>query len=312
MIVGDLMLDEYLNGTVRRISPEAPVPVLNLEENFLIPGGAANVAMNVAGLGAKPYLVGLIGNDSKGDDLKNLLAKSISTEGILHSKQRRTTVKTRVTAHQQQIVRIDQEDNYFLKPEELDVLWSYIERILPETHIIIVSDYNKGVLSENLLSRLIKSAKVKHIPIVVDPKGDDFFKYKGATILTPNRVEFEIVTKSQLPASGDGETEAAELIRKLRLDSLLVTLGEKGMRLYQKNGKAVDYPASARRVYDVTGAGDTVIAVLAVLLAAGVTLDEATRTANLAAGMVVEESGTTAIDIDKLLDALSPAVEAQP
>lgn len=305
LVIGDLMLDEYLDGTVRRISPEAPVPVLNLEKNLLIPGGAANVAMNVAGLGANVFLVGLIGKDSKGNELKKILSDSISVEGVLESTQRRTTVKTRVTAHQQQIVRIDQEDVHPLKTSELNLLWNYIVQIIQQVNIVIVSDYNKGILHKNLLSRLIKAANGRKLPVVVDPKGKDFLKYRGSTILTPNRAEFAVAIKSKTANSEFREAEAVKLIKKLQLDSLLVTLGDKGMRLYEKNKAAVNYPATARRVYDVTGAGDTVIAVLAVLLAAGCTLDEATRSANLAAGMVVEEAGTTAISIEKLLSVLS-------
>lgn len=307
LIVGDIMLDEYLYGTVQRVSPEAPVPIVNLESKRQIAGGAANVAMNVAGLGARPYLIGLVGSDIKGVELKEVLSKEIPVDGIISSEQRRTTIKTRVIAHHQQIVRIDQEDAISVTGEEINKLWNYLEKILDDVQIIVISDYDKGITNGKLLARLIKYGRSNGLPIIVDPKGKNFQKYKGATLITPNKSEFLAVSKLRKTESLEKDlyqSAAKSLIKKLQLEALLVTLGEHGMCLYQKN-KVPDYhQASARRVYDVTGAGDTVVATLSTLLGAGYPIEEATEVANFAAGMVVEEVGTTSITIERLIEEL--------
>ncbi|CAN5719247.1 hypothetical protein BH20ACI4_BH20ACI4_00200 [soil metagenome] len=295
------MLDRYLWGSVERISPEAPVPVVKLQKTSLVLGGAANVAANIAGLGAKPILVGAIGVDNESKLFNPLLDKlKIPAANLVKIKNRPTTIKTRIVAHNQHVVRIDQEDNRNLNKTDEEKIWGKIKESIEKTEIIIVSDYAKGVLTENLLARLITTAKQKKKKVLVDPKGNDYSKYIGADILTPNR--FEAAEACHLPADGQETVEQAGhlLIKKLNLKSILITQGENGMTLFQKNGKSFHFDALARKVYDVTGAGDTVIAAFGVCLGSGGDLLEASEIANISAGIVVEEIGTTTITLEKL------------
>ncbi len=305
LVIGDVMLDQYLWGSVERISPEAPVPVVKLQKTSLVLGGAANVAANIAGLGAKPILVGAIGADNESKLFKPLLDKlKISASNLVKIKSRPTTVKTRIVAHNQHVVRIDQEDNKYLSKAEEENVWKKIESSFDKTEIIIVSDYAKGVLTENLLARLITTARQKKKIVLVDPKGKDYKKYFGADILTPNR--FEAAQACQLESDGQTIVEQAGqmLIRNLNLRSVLITQGEDGMTLFQKNGTTFHLDALARKVYDVTGAGDTVIAAFGVSLASGCDLQQASEIANISAGIVVEEIGTTTITLEKLQNFL--------
>ena len=294
------MIDKYLWGDVSRISPEAPVPVVKLKKTSLIAGGAANVAANIAGLGAKAYLVGVIGDDSDGAIFPEILGKAnVSANYLLKTRNRQTTIKTRIIAHNQQVVRVDQETNEPLCEEDENRVLSVFENLLEEVNVIAVSDYNKGFLSKNLLSRLITSGKKRHKIILVDPKGRDFFKYSGANIITPNKLEVSEVcgingNEGEMLEAGKG------LLQSLMLEALLVTRGEEGMTLFENNKEPVHLKALARNVYDVTGAGDTVIATLAVALGAGKSFLESAEIANAAAGLVVEEVGTTIIKIENL------------
>jgi len=300
LVIGDVMLDRYLWGSVKRISPEAPVPIVKVEKTSLVLGGAANVAANIVGLGGKAILVGVTGDDAEADALVELLEKSaISSESIVRVKNRPTTIKTRIVAHNQHVVRIDQETNESLAKEVADQIFDKIENLKSEFSIVVVSDYAKGVLTDKLLSRLIKFGKSENKMILIDPKGKDFSKYKGATLLTPNRRE-----TSEACGLDDNIEESAEklaekagkiLLEKLSLDALLITRGEKGMTLLQKGEDNSHLKARARKVYDVTGAGDTVIAAMAAALGTGVDFRRASEFANLAAGLVVEKVGTTII-----------------
>jgi D-beta-D-heptose 7-phosphate kinase/D-beta-D-heptose 1-phosphate adenosyltransferase len=307
LIIGDVMLDRYWWGSVSRISPEAPVPVVQLEKTSLVPGGAANVAVNIASLGANPRLIGVIGNDAEGKYLSSTLAKSnISSDLLLALEDRPTTVKTRIVAHNQHVVRIDNEKTNFLPSEQEESLWRTIESELDETDLILISDYAKGLLSRNLLLRLITKAKENDKYILVDPKGKDYTKYAGATLLTPNRREAREACNLEEHQPVDEITIAGEtLISQLGLEALLITQGEHGMTLFQRAEKPVHFQTKARTVYDVTGAGDTVIAALAVALAAGASLLQAAELSNISAGLVVEEVGTTTINREKLLEALN-------
>lgn len=306
LIIGDVMLDRYWWGSVSRISPEAPVPVVQLEKTSLVPGGAANVAVNVATLGASPRLIGVIGDDSEGKYLVATLAKSnISTDSLLALEDRPTTVKTRIVAHNQHVVRIDNEKTNFLTAEQEETLWRTIENELNQTDLILISDYAKGLLSRNLLSGLITKAKENNKYILIDPKGKDYTKYAGATLLTPNRREAREACNFEENQAVDDITLAGEtLISQLGLEALLITQGEHGMTLFQNGEKTFHFQTKARTVYDVTGAGDTVIATLAVALAAGANLLQAAELSNISAGLVVEEVGTTTISQKKLLEAL--------
>ena len=305
LVVGDVMLDKYLWGNMTRISPEAPVPIVHLQKTSLAVGGAANVAANVAGLGADVCLVGLVGDDVEAEDLAELLQNlEISPNYLVKTNRRPTTQKTRIVAHNQQVLRLDQEKTDILSAVEEKKLWEKILECLESVNIVIVSDYAKSVLSENILTCLITSCNLREIPVLVDPKGKNFAKYREAFILTPNQREafeacgLEVGNQIELAAIGE------RLMAELSVKSLLITLGEDGMTLFQAGQKTLYLKAQARHVYDVTGAGDTVIATLAVALGAKYDLTEAAEIANVAAGFVVEEFGTTTIDINRLSNYL--------
>ncbi|HSK70146.1 MAG TPA: D-glycero-beta-D-manno-heptose-7-phosphate kinase [Pyrinomonadaceae bacterium] len=305
LIVGDVMLDRYWWGSVRRISPEAPVPVVNLQKTSLAAGGAANVAANVAGLGAEPILVGAIGEDEEAALFSRVLEEAnVSGENLVRLKNRSTTIKTRIVAHSQHVVRIDQEHAQNLDFEEENLVWNKIEEVFEKVSVIVLSDYAKGILTENLISRLISKGKENKKLILVDPKGKNYKKYRGATILTPNKKE--AAQASGLEENGQDLVEKAGklLLEENELEALLITQGEEGMTLFQKNQNPLHLTALARKVYDVTGAGDTVIAGLGVAAGAEASLAEAAEIANIAAGLVVEEIGTTVINAKKLKSAI--------
>lgn len=309
LIVGDVMLDRYWWGSVSRISPEAPVPVVNLDNTSLAAGGAANVAANVAGLGANPYLVGVIGEDAEADLFPAVLKeKNINADSLVRIPRRGTTVKTRVVAHSQQIVRVDQETKSNLTGEEEELLWDRISELLKRTQIIIISDYGKGVITKNIASRLITTARRENKMIIIDPKGKNYQKYRGATILTPNRYEVAEVYRLEDFRQETIEAAGTRMIEDFDLDAMLITQGEAGMTLFEKENRPHHLPVTARNVYDVTGAGDTVIACLATAAAAGASFSEAAKFANIAAGLVVEEVGTTAITLKMLESARQETV----
>jgi D-beta-D-heptose 7-phosphate kinase / D-beta-D-heptose 1-phosphate adenosyltransferase len=302
LVIGDVMLDRYWWGSVERISPEAPVPVVVLENVTHVAGGAANVAANIEGLGCDPFLIGISGNDVEAD----LLMGSFADAGIERSRLfridgRKTTVKNRVVAHNQHMLRFDQETTAPLTDGELDPITSELVSSILDSDLVILSDYGKGFLTETVVTRLIATARDNNKAIVVDPKGRDYSKYRGATVITPNQKEAE--EACGLPLSDETVDSAGEkLIQDLELQGVVITRGEKGMRVYEQQRSPVDLSATARMVYNVTGAGDTVIAVLAVGLASGLSLIDAAGIANFAAGIVVEDVGTTAITLSRLHD----------
>lgn len=301
LVVGDVMLDRYYWGSVTRVSPEAPVPVVNLERVTNTLGGAANVAANIAGLGAKAYLVGIVGEDAEASVISEMLAaRQINADFLVKSKSRPTTVKTRVVAHNQQIVRMDQETKAELNEEEAERIWANVSQALGEVEAVIVSDYAKGLTTENLLVRLITTASAMGKMIFVDPKGKSYEKYTSATMLTPNQFELAeacgLSDFDQLTVDRAGKV----LLEKLDLKYLLVTQGEKGMTLFERERESVHLPVEPRNVYDVTGAGDTVITCLAVAIACGAEFETAAQFANRAAGLVIEKLGTTAISREML------------
>ena len=305
LIVGDIMLDRYWWGSVSRISPEAPVPVVTLNKTSLLPGGAANVAANVAGLGAKPYLVGIIGEDAEARMFSEALREAnISSSFLVPLKNRRTTVKTRIVAHNQHVVRIDQENTHALSKEEEQSVFKKIESLIDEVDIVIISDYAKGLITEELAKRLITKTVSQKKKILVDPKGKNYSKYKGATLITPNQKEAVQATNIDEYEEDSIEKSGNMLLDNLSVEALLITRGEKGMTLFQKNKEIANLKALARKVYDVTGAGDTVIASLAVMLASGADFLEAANIANISAGLVVEQIGTTAISVETLRKVL--------
>jgi D-beta-D-heptose 7-phosphate kinase/D-beta-D-heptose 1-phosphate adenosyltransferase len=305
LVIGDVMLDRYWWGSVSRISPEAPVPVVRLERTSAVAGGAANVAANVVGLGAQAFLVGAVGRDPEAAMLSEILEKTdISSEYLIRLENRGTTVKTRIIAHSQQVVRLDQEQTVSISQAEGNKIVSEVEQIIEQADIVIISDYAKGFLGETLLTRLITTCGLHKQKVLVDPKGKDYSKYKGATLLTPNQKEAADACGLEESETASIETAGRILLENVSTEAVLITRGEKGMSLFQKDGETFNFEALARKVYDVTGAGDTVIATLAVALGAGLNYFEAAKIANIAAGLVVEQIGTTAVNIELLGKAL--------
>jgi D-beta-D-heptose 7-phosphate kinase/D-beta-D-heptose 1-phosphate adenosyltransferase len=301
LVVGDIMLDRYWWGSVKRISPEAPVPVVELQKSTFAPGGAANVAANIAGLGATAHLVGVIGTDHDADTLVDLLGKvNVSADSLVRVANRPTSVKTRVIAHSQQVVRVDQETTAEFSDEDHESIWKSIAAVLPQINAVIVSDYAKGLLSPSLLWRLIDTARSHGKMVLIDPKGKNYSRYAGASLITPNRREAaEACNLNEdmpdlVPIAGN------QLLNELDLAMTLITQGEDGMTLFQKGKEPLHLSTAAKETYDVTGAGDTVIACLGVALGAGLDFVAAARVANLAAGLVVEQVGTTAITLQML------------
>ncbi len=304
LIVGDVMLDRYWWGTAARISPEAPVPIVKLSKSTLSAGGAANVAINVAGLGAIPILLGIVGVDSDADSIRRILQSTgVETLDIIGVENRPTTVKTRVIAHSQQVVRVDQERNDPISVNIEGDIEERLKTLVADTDVVVISDYAKGLLTNRLLNTLITEAKISGKSILVDPKGKDYTKYCGATLLTPNsREAAQACNLSEEDASTIVEIAGNRLLHELDIGSLLITQGEAGMTLFRHDLEAKHFPTAARRVYDVTGAGDTVIATLATAIGAGSDIETAVEIANLAAGVVVERIGTSAVTIEDIRD----------
>ncbi|MEQ1792793.1 MAG: D-glycero-beta-D-manno-heptose-7-phosphate kinase [Nitrospira sp.] len=305
LVIGDLILDHYVMGRVSRISPEAPVPIVHVESETLRLGGAANVFNNILALGGKADLCGVIGADESGRLLLKELGKSRSGRGgVIIDHDRPTTRKSRVIAHNQQIVRYDMEGRQELKGTLQKRLLRYVESRIRELSCIVVSDYAKGVVSAALMTELTRLAALRKIPIIVDPKVEHFSYYKGVTVMTPNHLE---ATQAAGLHGDDDQTidQAGAVIRqRLGCQSVLITRGEKGMSLYEGEGTSWHLPTQARQVYDVTGAGDTVIGTLALALATGASMREAATLANHAAGIVVGMVGTATVSPKQLLEAV--------
>jgi rfaE bifunctional protein kinase chain/domain len=294
LIVGDVMLDRYWFGDVTRISPEAPVPVVKVERTEERPGGAANVARNCAALGARTGLLSVVGADEAGASLARLLADSAIDASLHEDAQLNTTVKLRVLGRQQQLLRIDFEN--WPAHEVLKAKLAEFEERLANCDVVILSDYGKGGLTH--IAEMIRLARTAGKPVLVDPKGEDYARYAGATVLTPNRSELRQVV-GRWNDEADLAARVAALRAKLGLEALLLTRSEEGMTLFSAAG-ALHEPAQAREVYDVSGAGDTVIATLAVMLASGLDLGAAMRLANRAAGVVVGKLGTAVCTLAEL------------
>lgn len=296
IVVGDIMLDRYWWGSVDRISPEAPVPIVRLEEKSLVAGGAANVAANLAGLGCKPFLVGVMGDDEEGSQLESILSASgINDHYIIPLAGRKTTIKTRIVAHSQHVVRIDQETVEPIPIEIDDQILSRLSAVIEDYDAVIVSDYAKGLLSDHLLKGIIDLSQDKKKLLVVDPKGKDFTKYSGASVITPNKREAAEAC-SLVPMTTDVVAKSGDLlVNKIAVTALLITEGEQGMTLFQHGTQPFHLDSWAHDVFDVTGAGDTVIATFTATAAAGCGFGEAAKFANAAAGYVVGKVGTTRI-----------------
>lgn len=301
LILGDVMLDRYIYGEVKRVSPEAPIPIVNVRRMKEDLGGAANVAANIRHYGCKTYLCGVLSKDIAG----NILSKDLADKGIdycgLTLKDRVTTLKSRIVGKGQQIVRFDEEICDPLNTREADLLMCQITPFMECTNLIVISDYAKGVCTPELCRRLISEANSRHIRVVVDPKGIEWKKYSGAFTVTPNWREFtEVAGVIEPEDDAEIRRRSLELIEKYQLENILITRSERGMTLVSKSSY-LSFDAGAREVSDVSGAGDTAIAALAVFLAAGVSLDKSVYWANRAAGLAVERAGTSVIGIEELL-----------
>ena len=305
LVIGDVMLDEFVWGRVSRISPEAPVPVVQVTGQSFHLGGAGNVAANVRSLGGAAVLAAIVGRDAAGERVRAALeAEGVVSRLVDAGATRRTTLKTRIVAHGQQVVRADQEDTGEA-PRALErALVSTVRRELAGAGALVVSDYEKGVVSAGLLRRILPLARRLRVPVLVDPKPRHFRLYRGATVVTPNQLETEQVTGLRL--SGPAELAAAgrRILSLLGCRAVLVTRGEHGMSLFERGRPARHVPAAAREVFDVTGAGDSVIATLALGLCAGGSLAEAAALANAAASVVVGKLGTAQATPSELLQAL--------
>jgi len=302
LVIGDIILDHYIWGKVNRISPEAPVPVVEVtRENFLL-GGAANVANNIVSLGGHAAIVGINGEDIAGEALKSILQqKGVDCSGLF-TENRPTTVKTRVIAHNQQVVRFDREDSKYVDGRILKGILSHIQSILHDFDAVIISDYKKGMVTAELVRGILKKTKAKNIFVAVDPKVGHFDFYKGVSLITPNLMETELGAGVEINDDKSLNRAGETLLRRLSLKAALITRGEQGMSLFEKN-KVTHIPTVARKVYDVTGAGDTVISAFTLAHASGAGLADAAIIANHAAGIVVGEVGTAVATPEQLLES---------
>lgn len=303
LIIGDVMVDAYIWGTVERISPEAPVPVVRANKRDYRLGGAANVALNVQALGAEPILCALIGNDTSGEQvIERLEANNISDKGIVKSSSRPTTVKTRVLSGHQHVVRVDEESDKLADKEEEKLLLSTIEELLPHCNVVIFEDYDKGVISEGLIKKTVELANKHSIATVVDPKKRNFLKYHGATLFKPNLKELKEGLKIEFDKNEPLEIEKAvhDLNAQLKCKGSLITLSEKGVFI-DLNSEKHHIPAHLREIADVSGAGDTVISVAALCMALNLSPEVVAALSNLGGGLVCEHVGVVPIDKNDLL-----------
>lgn len=301
LVIGDLMLDEYLWGRVDRISPEAPVPVVAVERESHTLGGAGNVINNLSAMGARVFAMGTVGTGQAGRDvLQKLEALSVDVAGVIRDPDRPTTRKTRIIAASQQMLRIDREVSHRIGAHTLEALTRIIAGYIDKMDLVIISDYDKGLVTRELVTRIVELAKKSGVMTLADPKSMDFSKYMGVTVLTPNKKEAAIASGMQIQTPEEMEKAAAKIMAQAGLEKLLITCGKAGMVLYATGKPAVTIASKARQVFDVSGAGDTVISLLGLGLASGATFEAAAGLANLAAGIVVAKVGTATASIDEL------------
>jgi D-beta-D-heptose 7-phosphate kinase/D-beta-D-heptose 1-phosphate adenosyltransferase len=300
-VVGDAMLDVYLRGEVERISPEAPVPVVHVHDRRYALGGAGNVAQNVRAVGATCDLVATIGDDFGGRQICAMLGSMSASLGSLVTVDRPTTTKTRVVARSQQVVRVDEEDDADLEGDDVHRVLFAVRNAVAEADALVLEDYNKGVLVPQVIDAAMQAARTKDIPIVVDPKYRNFFLYRGATIFKPNRRELDAAMGADVDV--DHPDALIATLNRLEAENLLLTLGDRGMVLVSSDGAFKRVPTMAREVYDVVGAGDTVTAYLALILAAGGSPAEAAVIANFAAGVEVGKPGAATVSAEEVIAA---------
>lgn len=305
LCVGDAMLDRFIHGSVDRVSPEAPIPVMLIEHETTMLGGAGNVVRNLVALGAKPAFVSLVGDDAAGREITRLVGEHCEVDPcIIVEPNRQTTIKTRFFASSQQLLRADRETRAALAPGGSEQVIIRAERMMDQVGAVVLSDYGKGVLAGPVAGELIARARARGKPVIVDPKGTDYSRYRGATLLTPNRKELSEATKMAADSDDSVVAAARHLIETCGVDSVLVTRSQDGMTLVTNQGEVHHLPAEAREVFDVSGAGDTVIAALAAAIASGASLLDSARLANVAAGIVVGKVGTAVAYASELVSAL--------
>jgi D-beta-D-heptose 7-phosphate kinase/D-beta-D-heptose 1-phosphate adenosyltransferase len=312
LVVGDVIMDEFIWGRVERISPEAPVPVVEVDRESLMLGGAGNVVENIVALGGQVVLCGVIGNDVMGRELVRMVRKMNSpTHGLVVEDQRPTTIKTRVVAHSQQVVRVDREERRPVDEESIEKILATINENIDVAEAILVADYGKGVVTESLMDGICEVVRERQTILSVDPKVQNLALYRHVTLITPNINEAQdmsgitIVDQQSLKRAGD------RLLSELECQMVLITQGEQGMTLFERDGRTTQIPTVARKVFDVSGAGDTVISTFSLALAAGLTPLEAAMMANFAAGIVVGEIGTATVPALRLKDALINGMPAR-
>ncbi len=305
LVVGDIILDEYFWGKVDRISPEAPVPIVTVKEETQLLGGAANVVNNIRSLGGQVFLSGLVGGDERGRKILTLLEeRGVPTRGVFIDPRRITTVKTRIVAHSQQVVRFDRENQNSLSQGYADSLISYVRDTIPHADTVVIADYGKGVVTGELVQAVTQVARLEKKPVLLDPKIGRFHLYRDVTVVAPNSQEaslaagIEIVDESSLKEVGE------KLLDRFNCEFVLITRGDNGMALFERGKEPVYVPTTAREVFDVTGAGDTVMGVMALVLGTGGSCEEAAVIANYAAGIVVGKVGTETVSPGELKEAI--------
>lgn len=303
LVVGDVMLDEYWFGQVERISPEAPVPIAHIQRREYRAGGAANVAHNIAAMGGQATVLGVVGTDASGAQLRHAVTQARVTDALIESSDCPTIVKLRILGRQQQLLRADFET--LIAGTALTALAQQFEALLASHDVLVLSDYAKGTLAQ--IAPLIAAARARGMPVLVDPKGTDYARYTGASLLTPNRAEFKLLAGAWADEA-ELTLKAQAFVNTLKLDALLITRSDEGMTLFTASDR-LHAPSLAQDVYDVSGAGDTVIATTALMMAAGVDLHQAVRFANAAAGVVVKKVGTSTCSLAELAAALDSISE---
>lgn len=307
LVVGDVMVDHFIWGNVSRISPEAPVPVVDVQKDSILLGGCANVLNNIHAMGGRVFVAGVVGSDNIGKQLlAELRDRKIETAGIVVKKDRPTTLKTRIVAHGQQMVRFDKEDRKPISEPSINKILDYVRSLRGKIGAIVISDYNKGVVSKELIQGINEIVSDSGVFVCLDPKQSNFAMYKGVHIITPNHYEVQRAVGMDATQLDSIEKLSEIILKKYAFPAILVTRGEEGMSLFE-NGRKIThthFPAQAKEVYDVTGAGDTVIGILALCLAAKADLKEATCLANVAAGIVVEKIGTATVSQKELMNVL--------
>lgn len=305
LVLGDVMLDEFVFGSVRRVSPEAPVPIVEITGRRFAAGGAANVAANVAAMGASATLAGVTGDDNAADSFHNLVHPvNLDPSIVLRDRSRPTTCKTRIVAAGQQIVRIDHESRSPLSEDVEASLIAAAIAALRNAAVCVISDYGKGVVRPKLVAALVAEAAERKVPLVVDPKGHDYHKYAGVTLVTPNLQEAEVAAAHPITNNADMILAAARIMKTVGCPALLITQGASGMTLFREGRHPLHSASLAHQVFDVTGAGDTVVATLALGLACGLVLEDAMVLANVAAGIVVEKPGTATVSLSEMAELM--------